>query len=133
MKYLLITMVFLCHFLYAFDEASIKADIDSSSTIDELIMHMQKVPRHYRHYYIDAIKERSALNNQQKRESKIQELLEQQNNKTQEENAINTLTGSGRGNSNPNGSGTGTGNGGNGSGAGGGSGGGGGHGNGGKK
>lgn len=145
MKYLLMTVVLLCHFLYAFDDASIKADIDNSVTIDELIIQMQKVPRQYRHYYIDAIKKRSAINNQHKRETKIQELLEQQNSKLQEQDAISTLTGSGRRNSGTNNSGgslgggsgnSGSGNGnggGNGGGNGSGSGGGGGHGNGGKK
>ena len=130
MKYLLMTVVFLCHFLYAFDDISIKADIDNSETIDELIIHMQKAPKQFRHYYIDAIKMRSALNNQHKREIKIQELLEQKNSKQQENDAIGTLTGSGNRGSSASGSssgGSGSGNGGSGNGNGGG------HGNGGKK
>jgi hypothetical protein len=93
MKYFFLVFTLFWSFLVAFDEFSVQSDIDTTKSTDELIERMQLAPAVYRHLYIDAIKKRSALLNQQKRERKIQELLEQQNTQIENNNALNALTG----------------------------------------
>ena len=110
--------------LYA--EDLIDQEIKNTSTIDDLTTKMNNAPKQYRHRYIQAIKERSADENQAKRALAMQAL---------QEHHVNTLTGkneststvSGNGNTSGgessgsgNGNGNGNGNGGHGGGRGGG-------------
>jgi len=106
--------------LYA--EDIIDQEIQNSSTIDELTTKMNNAPRQYRHRYIQAIKERSADENQAKRALAMQSLQEQHVNRlTGKNESTSTVssngTTSGGGNT---GSGSGNGSGGHGGGHGGG-------------
>lgn len=101
MKYLFLMLALFYSFLCALDDISVQSDIDTTKSTDELIERMQLAPSAYRHLYIDAIKKRSALINQQKRDTKVQELLEQQSAQIEKDNALNALTGNNdRGSSN---------------------------------
>ena len=121
MKQILLLCVVIISVLYAFDENSVKADIAEAQSVETLVEKMQQAPKAFRHYYIEAITEKTSQHNQQKRELLTQEMIDQINAEKANDNAhVSGLTGSGGGNgSGGGGSGSGS-SGGSGSGSGGG-------------
>lgn len=108
--------------LYA--EDLIDQEIKNTSTIDDLTTKMNNAPKQYRHRYIQAIKERSADENQAKRALAMQALQEHHvNTLTGKNESSNSTSGNGTssgGGSSGSGNGNGNGNGGHGGGRGGG-------------
>lgn len=116
-----ITIIMCVLFLHC--EDAIDSDIQNTQSIDELTHKMYQAPKQYRHRYIQAIKERTLLENQERR-TQVMQMLNEKNAEETANEQINALTGRGsRGNawnSNGHGSGGGHGGGGNGGGGGGG-------------
>lgn len=98
MKQILLLCVVIISVLYAFDENSVKADIAEAQSVEALVAKMQQAPKAFRHYYIEAITEKTSQHNQQKRELLTQEMIDQINAEKARENAhVTGLTGGGGG------------------------------------
>ncbi len=98
MKQILLLCIVIISVLYAFDENSVKADIAEAQSVETLVEKMQQAPKAFRHYYIEAITEKTSQHNQQKRELLTQEMIDQINAEKDGENAhVTGLTGSGGG------------------------------------
>lgn len=99
MKLILIFLILSLSLLFGNEEDAIKKDIENTPNIEELIAKMQKSPTQHRARYIDAIKEKIALQNKEKRDQLTQELIDKintQKSKEDEQNEhIRTLSGSG--------------------------------------
>ena len=98
MKQILLLCIVIISVLYAFDENSVKADIAEAQSVEALVEKMQQAPKAFRHYYIEAITEKTSQHNQQKRELLTQEMIDQINAEKARENAhVTGLTGGGGG------------------------------------
>ena len=98
MKQILFLCIVIISVLYAFDENSVKADIAEAQSVETLVAKMQQAPKAFRHYYIEAITEKTSQHNQQKRELLTQEMIDQIKSEKDRENAhVTGLTGSGGG------------------------------------
>lgn len=96
MKQILLLCIVIISVLYAFDENSVKADIAEAQSVETLVEKMQQAPKAFRHYYIEAITEKTSQHNQQKRELLTQEMIDQINAEKDRENAhVTGLTGGG--------------------------------------
>ncbi|MDD3343001.1 MAG: hypothetical protein PHR87_05435 [Sulfurospirillaceae bacterium] len=94
MKYFFYT-VMLSVFLSANEQ--IDQNIKEAQSIDELTRQMNQAPKQYRHRHIQAIKERSMYENQEKRKLTMQS-LEKKNKEMIANEHINALTGYNGGN-----------------------------------
>ena len=110
-----ILICLLAFHLQAQEDTAISQEIQKTQSIDELNTQMQNAPRQYRHRYIQAIKERTRIENEAKREQLLFEISTKKSDDITTQQ-INALTGNrGNGNSNDgacNGSGNGNGSGG---------------------
>ena len=105
MKQILLLCVVIISVLYAFDENSVKEDIAEAQSVEALVAKMQQAPKAFRHYYIEAITEKTSQHNQQKRELLTQEMIDQINAEKARENAhVTGLTGGGGGSGSSSGS-----------------------------
>lgn len=91
MKYTLLTCLFALQ-LYALDENDIIQEIQNTKSIEELSTQMQHAPRQYRYHYIQAIKERTRIDNEAKRQQFMSEVSAEKNENIQIQQ-INSLTG----------------------------------------
>ncbi|MBV5279115.1 MAG: hypothetical protein J0647_08820 [Campylobacteraceae bacterium] len=120
MKLLLIFLILCFTLLFGSEEDTITKDIENTQNIEALIAKMQQSPTQYRARYIDAIKEKIAQQNKEKRDFFTQKLIDKINTQklAEDEQSIHmeTLTGNGNhrggGGGGSNGSGNGNGGGG---------------------
>lgn len=93
MKHLtLFCLLVVC--LFALDENDVAEEIQKTKSIEELSTQMQYAPRQYRHRYIQAIKERTRIENETKRKQ-LMSALNAEKSEDIPTQQINTLTGRG--------------------------------------